>query len=67
MLKEVVLSLTYIAGITEAGKDIKKSRRFNQVRMDLNDRDLQTFKDLIYVLTGENYYNVEKIETKMIG
>lgn len=67
MLTEVVLSLSYIAGVNEAGKDIKKTRRFNQVRMNLNDNDLQTFKELVQLLTGEVYYNVEKIETKLLS
>ncbi len=66
MLKEVVVSLAYISGISDSGKDIRKTRRFNQVRLDLTDVEANRFKDLIASLTGEDYVSVEKIDTKAV-
>ncbi|UTH12758.1 DUF1659 domain-containing protein [Macrococcus equipercicus] len=66
MLKEVVLSLTYVADVSESGKEVRKTRRFNQVRMDLTEAQANSFKELIAVLTGEDYVSAEKIETKTV-
>ncbi|MGK0555071.1 DUF1659 domain-containing protein [Macrococcus capreoli] len=66
MLKEVVLNLMYVADVKDDGKEVFKSRRFNQVRMDLTDNDLQAFGALISKLTGEVYIKIDKIETKIV-
>ncbi|TDM07041.1 hypothetical protein [Macrococcus lamae] len=66
MLKEVVLSLIYISDVSESGKETRKSRRFSQVRMDLTEPQANSFKDLISILTGEDYVAAEKIETKTV-
>ncbi|RXK19135.1 hypothetical protein [Macrococcus sp. DPC7161] len=65
MLKELVVQLTYVSEIKD-GKEVMKSRRFNQVRLDITDVEINVFKDLIAKLTNENYIAVDKIETKMI-
>lgn len=65
MLKELVVQLTYVSEIKD-GKEVMKSRRFNQVRLDITDVEINVFKDLIARLTNESYIAVDKIETKMI-
>ncbi|MCE4957156.1 DUF1659 domain-containing protein [Macrococcoides caseolyticum] len=66
MLKEVVLNLLYVAETKADGKEIFKARRFNQVRMDLIDAEIQAFSDLISELTGEVYVKIDKVETKAV-
>lgn len=66
MLKEVVLNLIYVTGVKEDGKEVFKTRRFNQVRMDLLDSDLQNFATLMTELTGEDYVKIDKVETKVV-
>lgn len=66
MIKDVILSLHYIAGVNEAGKDIRKSRRFPQVRFNLTDQEAQEFKALITTLTDETYYEAELTEIKIV-
>ncbi|MCG7420001.1 hypothetical protein BHU61_03975 [Macrococcus epidermidis] len=66
MLKEVVLNLMYVTGVKEDGKEVFKTRRFNQVRMDLLDSDLQNFATLMSELTGEDYVKIDKVETKAV-
>ncbi|WP_414043225.1 DUF1659 domain-containing protein [Macrococcus sp. EM39E] len=66
MLKDVVVNLMYVADVKEDGKEVFKSRRFNQVRLDLSDSDLQDFKDLISTLTGELYVKIDRVETKAV-
>lgn len=65
MLKELVVQLTYVSEIKD-GKEVMKSRRFNQVRLDITDVEINVFKDLIARLTNDSYIAVDKIETKMI-
>lgn len=66
MLKEVVLNLMYVTDVKEDGKEVFKTRRFNQVRMDLLDSDLQNFATLMSELTGEDYVKIDKVETKAV-
>ncbi|WP_414049544.1 hypothetical protein [Macrococcus animalis] len=66
MLKDVVVNLMYVADVKEDGKEVFKSRRFNQVRLDLSDSELQDFKDLISTLTGELYVKIDRVETKAV-
>ncbi|RAI82715.1 DUF1659 domain-containing protein [Macrococcoides goetzii] len=66
MLKEVVLNLMYVTDVKEDGKEVFKTRRFNQVRMDLLDSDLQNFATLMSELTGEAYVKIDKVETKAV-
>ncbi|TDM42312.1 DUF1659 domain-containing protein [Macrococcoides goetzii] len=66
MLKEVVLNLMYVTDVKEDGKEVFKTRRFNQVRMDLLDSDLQNFATLMSELTGEVYVKIDKVETKAV-
>ncbi|QYA41286.1 DUF1659 domain-containing protein [Macrococcoides bohemicum] len=66
MLKEVVLNLLYVTDVKDDGKEVFKTRRFNQVRMDLLDNDLQNFAMLMTELTGEDYVKIDKVETKAV-
>lgn len=66
MLKEVVLYLLYVTDVKDDGKEVFKTRRFNQVRMDLLDSDLQNFAMLMTELTGEDYVKIDKVETKAV-
>ncbi|WP_414046499.1 hypothetical protein ACMGE7_05560 [Macrococcus equi] len=66
MLKDVVVNLLYVADIKEDGKEVFKARRFNQVRLDLTDNELQLFSNVIAQLTGEVYVKIDKVETKAI-
>lgn len=66
MLKDVVLNLSFLSDVTPEGKEVFKTRRFNQVRLDLTDAEVQSFGDLISSLTGEVYVKIDKLETKSI-
>lgn len=66
MLKEVVLNLLYVTDVKDDGKEVFKTIRFNQVRMDLLDSDLQNFAMLMTELTGEDYVKIDKVETKAV-
>lgn len=66
MLKEVVLNLLYVTDVKDDGKEVFKTSRFNQVRMDLLDSDLQNFAMLMTELTGEDYVKIDKVETKAV-
>lgn len=52
--------------MTDEGKSILKSRRFNQVKLQISDAESKAFAQLISNLTGEMYIVINKIEKKEI-
>lgn len=66
MLKDVVVNLFFVVEVKEDGKEVLKARRFNQVRLDLADSELQAFGSIISKLTGETYVKIDKVETKAV-
>ena len=66
MIKDIILELTYVQSVTDEGKSILKSRRFNQVKLQISDVESKAFAQLISNLTGEMYIAINKIEKKEI-
>lgn len=66
MIKDIILELTFVQTVTDEGKSILKSRRFNQVKLQISDAESKAFAQLISNLTGEMYIAINKIEKKEI-
>ncbi|UBH09642.1 DUF1659 domain-containing protein [Macrococcus armenti] len=66
MIKDIILELTFVQSVTDEGKSILKSRRFNQVKLQISDAESKAFAQLISNLTGEMYIAINKIEKKEI-
>ncbi|UBH16447.1 DUF1659 domain-containing protein [Macrococcus armenti] len=66
MIKDIILELTFVQSVTDEGKSILKSRRFNQVKLQISDAESKAFAQLISNLTGEMYIVINKIEKKEI-
>ncbi|UOB19535.1 DUF1659 domain-containing protein [Macrococcus armenti] len=66
MIKDIILELTFVQSVTDEGKSILKSRRFNQVKLKISDAESKAFAQLISNLTGEMYIAINKIEKKEI-
>lgn len=64
MIKDVILELAFVKEVTEEGKSIMKTRRFNQVVLNITDEEARAFALLVSRLTGEVYVSVNKIEKK---
>lgn len=66
MIKDIILELTFVQSVTDEGKSILKSRRFNQVKLQISDVESKAFAQLISSLTGEMYIAINRIEKKEI-
>jgi len=66
MLKDTILEFTFVQSVTDEGKSILKTRRFNQVKLQISDAESKAFAQLISNLTGELYIAINKIEKKEI-
>lgn len=65
MIKNMSLKMFHFV-TDESGKDVTKSRSLNNLNTDGTDANLNALAAVYESLTGESYYNIEKVITHVV-
>ena len=65
MIKNMSLKMFHFVA-DESGKDVTKSRSLNNLNTDGTDANLNALAAVYESLTGESYYNIEKVITHVV-
>ena len=65
MIKNMSLKMFHFI-TDESGKEVTKSRSLNNLNKDAQDASLNALASIYESLTGESYYNIEKVVTHVV-